>query len=255
MALRGPLNHMAMNKKRMPLEQLGVTDKTWTTYMNAVRTFTTWRKRHGLDWTTQEELDSLIARYLNVMYHQAHGKGRSHGVNLLCGFHKLFPRFTFQHTRLTLRSWSKKNPSKSWPPISWDLTVLVARAMAARGHVRPAILMMLMHDAYLRITEATKLCLDDLLLPGDVRAGSAIRQATICIAQGKTGANQAVSVRRPEVTRLLSSLKRSRPGTELVGTMNANRFRTLFHKACSDCDLDDCHFVPHSLRHGGALND
>lgn len=255
MAHQGPLNNTAMSSARLPLEQLGVTDKTWNTYMNAVRKFTTWRKKNHLDWTTQEELDGLVARYANDLYHKANGKGRCQCVNLLCGLRKLFPRFTFQHTRLILRSWSKRKPPKSWPPISWDLTVLVARAMAARGRLRPAILMLLMHDAYLRITEATKMHLDDLLLPGDVRAGSAVQQAIICIPQGKTGANQAVSVRRPEISRLLSSLKRSRPGTELVGTIKASPFRTLFKKACADCELSNSHFVPHSLRHGGALND
>jgi integrase len=237
------------------LQQMSVNNKTWSRYMQAVRQFTGWRQQQHRQWKTEVQLDHLLAQYINQQYRQYQGRHRQHCVELLCGFLKLYPQFGFANARLALRGWSRQHPSKSWPPMSWDLAVLVAKQMAQLGYLRAAILTLLTHDCYLRIGEACQMRIQDVLLPGDPRAGSAIKKASISIAQGKTGSNQAVYVRRTSVTQLLHGLKRHLPSTALIGDINTSTYRRLFKKCCHQLQLDNCHFVPHSLRHGGALND
>jgi integrase len=247
---RGCLNQMPRK-----LGLMTVNKTTWKLYQQAIRKFTRWRQQLNKDWNTEAELDELISAYINTIYRQYHGHGRTECSFVVCGFHKLYPRFHFSIAKQALCAWSKKVPSQSYPPMSWDLAVLVARQMAIHGKLRAGILTLLMHDCYLRIGEGTRLQIQDIVLPGDVRIGSAIRSASISIAQAKTGANQAVTIRRGQVMQLLSGLARTRSADSLIGDISSGSFRTLFKQCCRELHLQDCHFVPHSLRHGGALTD
>ena len=155
-------------------------------------------------------------------------------------------------TRRSLRGWTRKHPPKPYPPLTWDLTVLIAVRILRQGHRRAAIGVLLAFDCYLRIGELVGLRHSDIADIDDARQGSGDREMVIGLRHTKTGPNKWVTVADPEVATLVRSLLRpSAADDELVFGLNAAKLRRLFKQACEDLGLSPL-YVPHSLRHGAA---
>jgi integrase len=114
----------------------------------------------------------------------------------------------------------------------------------------------LSHDCYLRVSEMTEIRKKDVTVPGDARLDGVVAEMSIRLKSTKTGPNQFVTVRHPQVVALMLRLIKDTPGggkTKLFDFKPA-AFRYRFKKTCKSLGLK-AKYVPHSLRHGGATMD
>jgi integrase len=227
---------------------------------------TTHRGRH----TSIPALDACVQEYICTLYHVHCGKNRQLAVNTVYGLYMRLPSIAEQlrGSESLLRGWKRLRPSISYPPITWPLTVLVARTLAASGYRDCAIAVLVSFDGLLRVGELCAVKVADVSVLGDRRRGDAgalqpgnrasFGRLCIRLATTKTGSNQTAELYDHHVTQLLSRHIRNRHGEELVfafpATDRANYFRTALHTACSALRIDAIGFTPHSLRHGGATH-
>ena len=162
-------------------------------------------------------------------------------------------------SRQCLRGWKNKHQVKSHPPLTWELTVVIACTLARSGYHAPAVAMLLGFDCYLRVSEITGLRRCDIVMSNDARMGRAHTGMAVCLPRSKTGLNQSVSVQNPDVATLLSHWIKSLPRT--IGTtgrifdFSPAWLGRLMRNACVSLGVGHIPYVPHSLRHGGATAD
>jgi Phage integrase family len=154
--------------------------------------------------------------------------------------------------KLALRGWKRRHPSTSHPPLTWELTCLLATWMALRGEHDAALAMLVGFDCFLRIGEILALKARDVAVANDPRLGSAYRGVMVRLASTKTGTNQSVTVEDAGVARMLVAHLRGRRPDDAVFAVPRHAFYTLFHGACRAFGLAGHNYSPHSLRHGGA---
>jgi integrase len=119
--------------------------------------------------------------------------------------------------------------------------------------------MLVAFDCYLRVGELTQLRLRDIVMPFDARMGSVHTGMAVCLSKTKTGLNQSVPLQSTAVAEVLCLWVRSLPQTTLpsalVFSFRPPLLRRLMREACVSLGLGHTHYVPHSLRHGGATAD
>jgi hypothetical protein len=233
-------------------------DATRKKYDDAFAKFTSWVIDNNEDASSVEDFDEILCEYFHDVFILGGGKGRSLCESTLSAISLFLPKFKtgLHFSRLALRGWKRMIPSVSHPPLTWDLTVLVAVQMAMRGRWSLGVATLLAFDCYLRVGELTNLRRGDIADVGDRRLGSANQGMSLRLVHTKTGDNQWVTVRSPIVATLMrQQLKRVGPGrkTKLFAVTTAT-YRNWFKSCCSWLDLDSG-YVPHSLRHGGATHD
>lgn len=224
-------------------------------YKEAVRQFLDWCADNDYDATTPDDLDDLLTEYFHDMYEQNDGVGKGLAANTYYGLVKYMPRLTdkLPTALLSIKGWLRLRPAVSYPPLTWDLTVLIACHMAKFGNLRCAIGTLLAFDCFLRVGELVNLRKCDVALTGDVRLGTEYHGTALRLRQTKTGPNQWVQMHDPHVTALLAAVVKSTPGGDQARLfpVSADRYRRLFKQTCAALGLSST-YVPHSLRHGGA---
>lgn len=222
-------------------------------YDNAVRDFLQWTKDNDDDAPTIEELDDLLMDYIHELYEQGHGKAKA--INTLYGILSYFPSYK-QHlagSARAVKNYAKLAKGKSYPPLSWQLTMIIALQMARRGSLDMAVATLLGFDCLLRIGELTNICANDVADSADDRISREHKGMLIRLRRTKTGDNKWVEVLNDDVKflmrRLLASHK-SKPSAKLFN-FTADKFRRTFKGVCLELGLSAM-YVPHSLRHGGA---
>ena len=164
------------------------------------------------------------------------------------------------NTDQLLRAWDKDRFKESHPPMTWEVAVVLSVTMARSGFHAHAIALLLAFDCYLRVSELVNLERRDVILPNDSRAGSIAPGMALRLAHTKTGPNQWVELKRPQVCKLVNawlthpsavgSSQRAR-----VFPFSAHQFRDLLKLACHVNGVSGNGYTPHSLRHGGATCD
>ena len=102
--------------------------------------------------------------------------------------------------------------------------------------------------------------LRDVVLPDDPRMGRAHTAMAICLAKTKTGKDQSVSPDRQSVCAVLCAWVRRFPRAvaatnPLIFAFSPDYYRRALRYACVELGVEHCHYVAHSLRHGGASAD
>jgi hypothetical protein len=229
-------------------------------YASAVAKFLSWCSETGAaDPRTMDALDRLMFQYICFLFDTRPGLGHALASDLLWGATMFVPAL---YHRLPLchravRSWQKIKPSKSHPPLTWDLTVCVAVAMALKGRWAYGVAALLGFHCLLRNGELMGLTVDDVAFADDRRMGSVNARTFIRLSKAKTGANQGVDVLDPDIVKILRWLTAGRPPTQRLFpgpramAAREDAFRNAVHDACHSLGLSDG-YVPHSLRHGGA---
>jgi len=199
--------------------------------------------------------DRDVGRYLALFVQHLYDSGGSMDLakNAIYGVQHRAPwlAHSLAGAKLALRGWKRTHPSTSHPPLTWELTCLMAVRMAIRGQHDAALAMLVGFDCYLRIGELLSLTVQDVAVHNDPRLGSAYRGVMLRLAQTKTGRNQSVTVEDPCVASMLTSHVRGRLASDLVFDVSRDAFYKLFHGACRAFGLDGLNYSPHSLRHGG----
>ena len=234
-------------------------DSTRDKYCNGVEMFVRWMDRSGENPLTVEELDEVFTEWIHDLYVEHGGSCRSHAESAMSGISVIMPAAKKQlhQAGIALKGWRKTVPSVPHPPLTWDLTVCIGVRLACKGQWIKGIGCLLAFDCYLRVGELVGLTRSDVADTGDRRLGSGHRGMALRLRKTKTGTNQWVTVRNPDVIALvrhrLQSMVSRRRNARLF-PFAASTFRKHFKAACADLGLSK-DYVPHSLRHGGATHD
>jgi integrase len=253
------------------LRDASVSQRTMLTYKKAVASFIQHSHQHlkTISFTDFDSLDFLLSQYFEQLYKQH--LSYSKAVNTLYGlcllFPKLYDRRMLSDAKLRLKGWRKIQPSTSYPPLTYELTCAIAMCMIFNGHIDQGIATLLSFDCYLRISEFVNLKINDIILPGtDSRSSRTNSKVVICLSKTKTGRNQSVIVRRPEIAKLIIHIikfkkklfhnnQHSHQSTNKLFSFSAASYRRIFHQTCDKLKLSNIGYTPHSLRHGGATFD
>ena len=154
-------------------------------------------------------------------------------------------------SRQCLKGFIKSRPSVPYPPLTWDVTCVIAVWLAKNGFVREGIAMLLCFDCLLRSGELVRLVREDVVATGDPRVGSDYRGTFLRLARTKTGNEQSVDVLDTDVQQLLLSLVACTAPRQRLFPFSSAHLLAALHKACSVLGLAPG-IVIHSGRHGGA---
>jgi len=227
-------------------------------------------EEYGGPLETAEEMDDALVEYGQWVFDVWGGRGKWRLNMALYGIEHLMPGFQGQLVlgRRSLRGWTNLRPPQAHPPITYGLTCVVAAELSRMGHPGAAVAALLSYDCYLRISEMSALRCRDLSRIRELTSGEGqVREweftgTLVSLAHTKTGNDQSVAIRRPQVEALLWDW--SDYVFRQTGNVNARlfpdprHFRDLFRKAQENLGWDvegRGGFVPHSLRHGGASGD
>lgn len=250
--------HVAINSdhrhKNRFLIEASCAPSTLSKYKRGVQLFLDWCQLHSINARTYIQLDDALTDYFHELYEQGDGSGKGLAAQTFYGIIKFIPRSVnrLSTAHASLQGWLKLRPSQSYPPLTWDLTVLVAVQLTRMGHLRAGIATLLAFDCFLRVGELVKLHRGDVADSGDMRLGSEYHGVALRLRHTKTGPNQWVEVESKEVKQLLRIVMESVPSDDsFLFPYSAGQYRNLFKQACAELGLSSS-YVPHSLRHGGA---
>lgn len=238
------------------LIEASLSDNTLKKYKRGVRLFLAWcdEQDRTLHVHTMQQLDDTLTEYFHYLYESNDGKGKSLAADTLYGLIKFMPHCE-QHlsaSKMSLTGWSKLQPAESYPPLTWDLTVLIAIQMVRQDNVRHAIATLLAFDCFLRVGELVGLKKVDVADVNDQRLGSEYQGTSLRLRKTKTGPNQWVQVLDENVVQLLRCvMDTTHKSSDLLFPFTAAQYRMVFKLTCSQLGLSH-RYVPHSLRHGGA---
>ena len=223
------------------------------------------------------QLDRCVCMYMASVYHYGSGRRRQLAVNTVYGLYYVFPAVRGQlvESEQLIRGWTRLRPSVSRPPLTWPLVTLIAVTMAMNNYGEGALATLVAFDGLLRISEVTSLRVRDISSPSDLRRGRSRTSVgdrgmpspisghvLLRLAVTKTGSNQWVELTNSTVEHLLLQHVSGRDGDQLAFqlllpghmTSAASAYRHVLRVVLSGLNLQDVHFTPHSLRHGGATH-
>ena len=243
-----------VKSQRWPLLEAGFAPGTIKKYRPAVHRFLNWCHTTGSDAQTDDDLDELLADYFQQHHTENGGKGKSLAAVTLAGIRMYLPRLktpSLPTASAVCARWNKSKPPVSYPPLTWDLTVVIALQLIRGGHFRFGVATLVGFHCLLRVGELTSLRREHFADHKDARLGAEYRKALVSIEKAKTGRYQSVTVDDPVVRQLLSDIvAKTKPGARLFPG-GADGYRKAFKSACASLGLSE-KYVPHSLRHGGA---
>ena len=232
------------------LLQAAYAPSTRKKYLSAVESFISFALDLGEDPPDVSDFDDLLNDYIHHLYMAEAGKSRAHDT--VYGVLMFRPELKGQLpvSMLALRGWHKLHPVLSYPPLTWELTVLIALKISL--HSWPlAVGTLLAFDCFLRVGELVGLKREDVADSSDARLGAEFKGMALRLRKTKTGPNQWVEVESKEVMALLRGVVASTKPGQLLFPVSTSAYRTIFKSACADLGLSKS-YVPHSLRHGGA---
>lgn len=276
--------------KKRYLLQHAVGESTAKRYNASVDAFIEWVDTIGEDANSIDELDELLLDYFHVLYES--GRGKTVASTTLYGILLRMPRlkYTLHASHQCLRAWNRMTPDQSYPPLTWELAVVIAVQMTRAGYLRYGIGVLVAFDGLLRVSELCNLMITDIADDGDTRVSTEHKGTLIRIRSAKTGKNQWVRIVEPSVIQLLRWLLAqhghgqhgSSHGNKVVSNRSSHttksrsnqssrtikvqmrqfeecrlfpfatyKFRRVFKATCANLNISE-RYVPHSLRHGGA---
>lgn len=195
--------------KRRYLLQYSVLPSTQQRYNKAVDDFLTWVDGQGGDATTIDELDDLLLDYIHELYED--GRGKTVASTTIYGILLRMPQLKYQlhSSHQAIRAWNRLTPDKSYPPLTWELAVVIAVQMARAGYHMYGIGLLIAFDGLLRVSELCNLMVTDIADDGDTRIGVEHKGTLLRLRSTKTGKNQWVTLRDPSVIKLIRWLVNS----------------------------------------------
>ena len=168
-------------------------------YDAAVSAFLHWVKLNAVVIPSLGELDEYLCDYFMYLFEE--GEGRAKALDTMYGIVALFPawRRAFPTASQSLKGWLRMDPVVSRPPLTWELTLVIAVEAAKIHHPLLSLAFLLAFDCLLRINEVLALEKGDIAGPGDDRLLLNSDKLLIRLKVTKTGKQQWVQVRRPLV--------------------------------------------------------
>jgi len=219
-------------------------------YKPAVIDFINYCDHFNLTPSSPDSFDDALLSYIDFLYET--GKSRSRAEAALYGLVMYLPRLkgNLSASSLAIRGWMRLQPSKPFPPLTWNLTCLISLRLLLSNLRLCAIATLVGFHCLLRVNELVHLKVEDVADSGDHRVGALSHHMFLRLQRTKTGPNQWVSVTDTQIVSLLRSVASATSPGQFLFPFSAASFRAQFKNACGLLSLSS--YVPHSLRHGGA---
>lgn len=259
----GPTRRMSSSVPRLPLQDLALAPASLKSYNKSLNSFLTYARLTPQQLLSEPatRLDRLLAVYIQHSYDCASPfTYASHALHAVI-YHRPDVKAQMFISRQCIKGWERVKKSTSHPPLTWELTVVIACTLARSGYHGPAVAMLVGFDCYLRVGELTRIRRRDIVLPNDARMGRAHTSMAVCLTKTKTGPNQSVALQNRDVADILCAWVHGLvpgPTTDanpLVFDFAPDLLRRLMRNACVQLGVGQTPYVPHSLRHGGATAD
>jgi integrase len=238
-----------------------LSDTTARAYRAGMASFFEWHARAsgGREAPSAEvALDRSLTAFAHALLQESGGArgARQKVVNARCGLvaFMALPAGALPLSARALRAWTREAPVESYPPLPFAALLVVARQLWLRGERQCAAGVVLAFAALLRVGELVAMRVEDAAEAGDQRliGVAAAGEGGLYLARTKTGPDQHAAVPAWAGAALRYLLSQSPAGGPLLG-VSARSFRASLATALADIGLGGCGFVPHSLRHGGAV--
>lgn len=261
---RGPAGAVTLSKSRSKRPPRGrnnlirdsIDPKSLRRYDTALDNFLTWCKTEDERAADDEELDLLVAEYIQSLYDGHNTKGEAKDLRSCLVFYRPLLKGRLGLTDRALAGWDRHEPARSWPPITYGLALGAATALWTTGDHAHALAILLAFECYLRNSETCNLRVQDVTLPGDARVGHYSTLAALVIKKAKTGKDQMVYIRDPLVIQLLKHFTAGAAADDqLLPGLTPRSFRRALRLGLKLVGFDDAPYTVHSLRHGGATRD
>ena len=243
---------------KQELMEANYADSTLKKYRAVVARFMEWVDDNKVPYEqlrTAAEVDDVACRYIAWLYYQTNGeKGKSIALTLPSALVAAAPCLKGKLLFATkmAHGWSRKKSAVPYPPISWELTVVMAYQMKRAGKPLYALATLLGFDCLLRNGEVVGLFGSDVADAGDPRIGTSYTGMALRLRDTKTGKNQWVTVLNPALRKLLRErVKALKSPTDRLFPFTSDQFREVFRATADNLGLSRA-YVVHSLRHGGA---
>jgi integrase len=240
-----------------------IAPATQRMYFTAKENFYKFCTAHHHSTQTNDDLDHALSMYMAALYNATGSKAAGNMALYGVLFYRPSARTHMHISTGVMRGWSRLVPSVSHPPLTWPLAVLIAATMARRLRLDAAMATLVGFDCFLRISEYVAFHIEDVALPTDPRLGATMvgARTVLRIQHAKTGSNQSVEIYNNDITTLLTRFihrRCTRQRAELTSPLfrlrSESDYRRMFKDAIRDLGIQHIHFVPHSLRHGGATH-
>ena len=253
---------MSLHVPRLALQNLALAPASLKAYQRSLSRFLVHARLSPKQLLSEPatRLDRLLAVYIQHSYDSASPfTYAAHALHAVV-FHRPDVKANMFVSRQCLKGWERVKKSVSHPPLTWELTVVIACTLARSGYHGPAVAMLVGFDCYLRVGELTRIRRRDVVMPNDARFGRAHSTMAVCLSRTKTGLNQSVALQSQDVADILCIWVRSLPcivadDNPLVFAFSPDYLRRLMRNACIQLGVGHTPYVPHSLRHGGATAD
>jgi integrase len=247
-----------LNPAEMELLESRVTPGTIYAYRRARDHFYTFCRDHGyvLSLNKKIQFDRILLRYITHLYTTNQSRSRAQITYSAIMFFHFELRDGLHLSLDALKGWVRRQPGHSHTPLSWPMTVLIAATMAKSGYPGFALATLIAFDCFLRISEYVNLRVVDVDLSTQYSAG---QRTFIRILHAKTGKNQGVELLNADINSLLQrwlSQRREQVSSSqsLFGITSTAQYSSAFSQTVTALGLSASHYVPHSLRHGGATH-
>ncbi|CAK0792456.1 unnamed protein product, partial [Prorocentrum cordatum] len=248
------------------LEMKSVGKQSIPYYLQKFREFLDFVVDHGFDLHKDEDVDEALVQLMDLMY--LDGWQVDQGEKLLAAVKLGIPRFSraglggLPRAARALRGFRKAAPEacRLGLPRAW--VVAIVAAMLWRGRLESARRVVVMHDAYLRTGEATRLRAEDFAPPvGDHRGHE---RGVLILGSSSAGVPTETGVLDDAVTlsdwdfptsKIQELLKAQRAPHEPLFVTKPAAFRKDFDQACLDPGLDKRNLASYQLRHSGPSRD
>jgi integrase len=215
---------------------------------------------NDVELDNMDGLDLVVSEYIEHLHLTSQSKTLASNTINAINFYLPRSKHHLHESRLLIRGWNNLEPKHSRPPLTLELSVVIAISMLKGGYYDAAVATLLAFDCYLRIGELTNIRVCDVALRGNLHFGNAYTGAAIGLPNTKTGPNQFVTVSLPIVEQLLqhhvdSLLCVSNTKSQSLFNLSKEQYRKIFYMARDQLGLSKYLFTPHSLRHGAATCD
>lgn len=193
--------------------------------------------------------DRLLCHYVHKLYVQG-GRSKSlraKATQAVYGVVMDRPRLRGKlvESERALVGWARRHPSESQPPMSWNMTCLLATKLFGQGHWEVAAAAILSHDCILRPMDIVRLRVSRV----SPRTGTAGASA-LSLWNTKTQRYEWVALKRPEAEVVLKlALERARRlGRSSLLGLSYTRYYRRFKAGVAALGFPE--FKPYSVRHG-----
>ena len=147
-------NHAMSSTRRLPLQDLALAAGTRIAYGAQLRNFIAHAgiSHERLLTMSARRIDRLLSLFIQHSFDASRPYSYAqHALHAVVYHRQDLKAGGLLVSRQCLRGWKNKHEVKSHPPLTWELTVVIACTLARSGYHAPAIAMLVGFDCYLRV--------------------------------------------------------------------------------------------------------